>query len=218
MKTTFVSDFDGTISDDDFFEYVKEAFFDDDVLEPWRQYRRGELSHFEALKQIYGTLRAGEEEIRQVINQVKIDEWVIPTFNLCHEAKIPIYIASAGCDYYINILIGSYIEKYDITLVTNSSSYSPATGLYMERPSKESPYYDEKVGISKREIVRQLQEKGERVIFAGDGPPDIESARIADIVFAKKILLEKCKAEGIKTQNFSSFKDIYSFFEKESVK
>ena len=215
MKISFVSDFDGTITDDDFFAYVKDAFFDDTVLKPWHLYLDGELSHFEALKQIYGTLRVSEEELRDLVKKVKIDEWVMPTFELCFNAKIPIYVASAGCDFYINLLIGKEIEKFNITLITNESTYSQASGLFMERPPKESPFYDENVGISKKEIVRVLKEDGYRVIFAGDGPPDIEPAKLSDVVFAKKLLLEKCQKEGISTEVFNDFRNIYSFLERE---
>ena len=215
VSTTFVTDFDGTISDDDFFEYVKDAFFDDSVLEPWRHHLAGELTHFDALKLIYSTLRADESDIKKFIKKIRLDEWVIPTFKLCYDAQISVYIASAGCDYYINLLIGSEIEKYKINLVTNHSAYSKAAGLIMEKPSKDSPYYDENFGISKREVIRILQKKGERVIFAGDGLPDIEAARQADVVFAKKRLLEKCELEGIKTEKFIDYKDIYLFFKKE---
>ena len=218
MKITFVTDFDGTISDDDFFEYVKNAYFDDSVLEPWRRYLAGELSHFDALKQIYGSLRVSEGEIKESIKKVRLDEWAIPTFKLCYASQIPIYIVSAGCDYYINLLIGGEIEEYKINLITNHSAYSQIAGLCMEKPPKDSPFYDENIGISKKEVVKVLQESGERVIFAGDGPPDIEPARLADVVFAKKILLENCKNEGIKTESFNNFKDIYSFFEREIAK
>ena len=35
-KAAFVSDFDGTITGDDFFAYASEAFFDEKSLTPWR--------------------------------------------------------------------------------------------------------------------------------------------------------------------------------------
>ena len=218
MRIAFVTDFDGTITDDDFFKYVKKVFFDDSALEPWRHYLAGKITHFDALKQIYGTLRIVESDIKQFIKKIRVDEWVIPTFKLCHDAGIPVYIASAGCDYYINILIGSEIEKYKINLITNYSTYSQAAGLFMDRLSKDSIYYDENYGISKKEVVRVLQDSGERVIFAGDGLPDIEAAKLADVVFAKKKLLEKCVKEGIKTEVFNDYKDIYLYFEREIAK
>ena len=214
----FVTDFDGTITHDDFFHYVIDAYFDISALEPWRLYLDGQVSHFEALKRIYGALRASETEITALAKKIKVDEWVLPTFELLHNAQVPIYIASAGCDFYINLLFGETIAKYGIQLITNPSSYSQADGLVMDTPPTNNPYYDKYFGISKKTLVQQLQNNGKQIIFAGDGPPDIEPARVAEVVFAKKMLLDLCKAEGIKTKNFDGFKDIYSYFESELQK
>jgi len=215
MKTALVIDFDGTITDDDFFVYLKEAYFDENSLAPWQVYLDGGLSHFDALKQIFGTLRVGADNLHDLIARVKVDEWAILLFELCHNMQIPIYIASAGCDYYINRILGNEIKRYGITLVTNGSTYSETEGLVMESPQIDSLYYDENTGISKRKVVEILKDEGYRVIFAGDGPPDIEPAKIADVVFAKKILLEKCIEHGITTETFDSCRDICMFIESE---
>jgi len=217
-ELVFVTDFDGTISDDDFFQYTKEAFFDEGVLVPWTNYLEGKMFHFDALKEMYGTLRVSEEELINLVKKVKIDNWVIPTFNLLYEHDILIYIVSAGCDYYINLLIGSVIEKYGIKLITNSSSYSKTNGLVMEKPVESDPFYDEKTGISKLKVVEKIKENCKFVVFAGDGPPDIEPALAADVVFAKKILLDLCIEKGINSEQFYSYKDIYNYFERELKK
>ena len=52
-KAAFVSDFDGTITGDDFFAYASEAFFDEKSLTPWRRFKKGEITHFEALKEMF---------------------------------------------------------------------------------------------------------------------------------------------------------------------
>jgi 2,3-diketo-5-methylthio-1-phosphopentane phosphatase len=218
QNLAFVTDFDGTVTDDDFFVYVQHAFLDDAALAPWWQYRKGELSHFDALAQIYGTLRAPEAALRQLVDKVHVCPHVIPTFELLHNSNIPIYIASAGCDYYIRILLGAEIDKFGVTLITNPSGYTADGGLFMQRPPEDSPFYCHATGISKACIVNYLHEKGSRVIFAGDGPPDIEPARLADVVFARKHLLEACEACGIQTRPFNNYEDIYRYFEKELKK
>ena len=215
MQTALVIDFDGTITDEDFFVYLKEAYLDENSLEPWERYMDGKLTHFNALKEIFSTLRVNEADLQTLISQVKVDDWAIPLFELCNRLQIPIYIASAGCDYYINHILD--IKKYGITLITNSSTYSQTEGLKMLLSKTDNPYYDENTGISKRKVVELLHNDGYRVIFAGDGPPDIEPAKIADVVFAKKILLEKCLAHGIPTETFDTCKDIYSFIEREAA-
>lgn len=214
VKYAFVTDFDGTISDDDFFNYIAKQYFDEQALAPWRQYLSGHKTHFDALNEMFGQLKIPADEFNQFISQIAVDKYFSATIDLCFSKNIPIYICSAGCDYYIKLLIGDLIKKYNITLVTNDSHYCPLKGLNMQKPSQDSPYYDEKIGISKASIVARLHQEGYRVIYAGDGPPDIEAAKIADVVFAKKILLSKCQELGISTLKFNNFNDILNFIKE----
>ena len=210
-KLALVIDFDGTITDDDFFVYVRDAYFDDNALAPWRLYLEGKFTHFNALKQIYGTLRVSEKEINKLVEKVRIDTSALSLFKYCFNKNMPVYIASAGCDYYIKRLIGNEIKAYNITLITNTSYYNKDEGLVIQPPHADSWYYKESTGISKANIVEYLKQNGYFVIFAGDGLPDIEPAKIADIVFAKKILLEKCLELGMSTEEFITCEQIVNY-------
>ncbi len=210
-KIAFVSDFDGTISDEDFFTYTTNAYFDDEALFPWREYIAGRKHHFDALKEMFAEIHVDESELIALIDKIHIDKALLEVLELCKSKNIPIYVCSAGNDYYIRHLIGKEIKKYNITLISNHGEYNKKDGLVMSAPEKTNPFYDEKVGISKYKAVKKLKDDGYFVIFAGDGPPDFEPAKIADVVFAKKILLEKCIEAGIKTKTFNSFDDIYNF-------
>lgn len=206
-----VSDFDGTITDDDFFNYLSEHYFNDEMLAPWREYLAGKKTHFNALNEMFSQLRESEADFKKFIKTINFDKVFFKVAELCGKKDIPVYICSAGCDYYINELIGNEIKKYNINLVTNFGYYSPKTGLKMTAPDENSPYFDEKIGISKQNIVKKLQNDGYMCIYAGDGPPDFEAAQIADVVFAKKIMLQKCQTAGIKTEKFDSFENVYQF-------
>lgn len=214
-KTAFISDFDGTISDDDFFTYIKKTYFDESALKPWREYLAQHKTHFNALNEMFQELRGvPEADLKKMMDKIKIDKDFEKTIRLCSEKNIPVYICSAGCDYYINYLIGDLIEKYNITLITNRGTYNEKTGLSMHAPETDSPYYDEKVGISKASIVNKLHGEGYKVIFAGDGPPDFEPAKLSEVVFAKKMLLERCRNAGLQTQDFSDYSDIYAYIKE----
>lgn len=216
-KTAFVSDFDGTITDDDFFSYVAKTYFSEAALAPWRAYLSGYMTHFDALYEMYANIHVDERDLKALIHTMKIDPKLHDTLALCREKNIPVFICSAGNDYYIRELLGREISDFNLTLVTNKGEYSKERGLIMTRPREDDPYYDKDVGISKRKLVRRLKDEGYSVIFAGDGPPDLEPAEIADVVFAKKILLEKCKANGVPTLPFRGFTDIHSFLTGERV-
>ena len=204
-KTAFVSDFDGTITDDDFFTYASKAFFDEKSLAPWLRYKKGEISHFEALKEMFAKIRVPLDELNSFMNTIPVDAGFIAAAQICHAKNIPVYICSAGCNYYIDYLIGNIIKEYNITLVTNQSSYNPQTGLIMQMPLAENPYFSPETGISKAAIVEHLHREGYKVIYAGDGLPDYDAARNADKVFARRDLLVKCREAGIEASAFADF-------------
>ena len=213
-KIALVTDFDGTISHDDFFYYITDRYFDEAALEPWRQYLRGEKSHFAALSEIFAKIRLPEAELLRFIDGISYDKSFWKTAKLCFDRKIPLTICSAGCDYYIHRILGQALNEYDIRLVTNHGVYGEDTGLVMVAPPSESLYYDKDVGISKAAVVQDYQRRGFEVVFAGDGPPDFAPAKLADVVFAKKFLLEKCREVGIPTHRFDSYDDVYDYLKE----
>lgn len=214
QKTAFVSDFDGTITQDDFFTYTANAYFDEQALAPWRDYLAGRKTHFNALKEMFAQIHVPEKELEQLVDGIHADPHLDDVWALCREKNIPLFVCSAGNDYYIKRILGDQISKYKITVISNSGTYNSENGLVMTAPEKSSPFYDENVGISKYKLVKKLKDEGYFVIFAGDGPPDFEPAKIADVVFARKMLLDKCRAAGIKTENFDSFEDIYNYIRR----
>lgn len=213
-KIAVVSDFDGTISDDDFFYYITEQYLTPADMEPWRQYLAGCKTHFEALREIFAKLRVDEKQLHKFICRIHIDKTFADTAALCLEQSLPLYICSAGCDYYINLLIGNWIKEYKIKLVTNHAVYNEQNGLQMTPPDKNSLYYDAEIGVSKPRVVEILQQLGYFVVYCGDGIPDLGAAQIADKVFARKILLEKCRNAGIAAEEFVCFNQVTHFIEE----
>lgn len=208
-----VTDFDGTISADDFFTLAADRYFNEEMLAPWREYLTGNKKHFDALNEMFQKLR-NLPELEDFVKSIPLDPCFPEVVKLCCQKHIPVYICSAGCNWYINLLIGKLIHRYDICLVTNPCDYSPQTGLVMHRLPETHPCYDDKIGISKAAVVKNLQSEGYQVVFAGDGPPDIEPARLADVVFAKKRLLDMCREENIVTKPFTDFNDVCTFLKE----
>lgn len=212
-KLALVTDFDGTISNDDFFDLVADTYLSPDALEPWQLYLQGKLSHIEALAEVFAQIRIPEKELLAFIDEIPVDDAFFAVAQYCKKRGIPLYICSAGCDYYIKRILGDALEKYDICLVTNHGEYSPGSGLKLI-PPQNSPFYDKNVGISKAGVVRFLQERGYKTVLCGDGPPDVAPARIADAVFAKKFLLKKCREANMITQPFNTFGDVLSYLKE----
>lgn len=210
-KIAFVSDFDGTITPEDFFWYVSERYLDEQALAPWQRYLEGRETHLNALNQIFAKIHVPVAAFDDFIKTIPYDQNFPETAVLCREKNIPFYICSAGCDYYINRIIGPEMKAGNIRLVTNQGIYSEESGLKMIPPPENSPYYDAKVGISKAAVVQKLKDEGYFVVFAGDGPPDVAPAALADVVFAKKILLGRCCEQGMDYLKFDDYNDIYRY-------
>lgn len=140
----------------------------------------------DALNAIFSQIRLPEEELYSFIDSIVWDKSFVSVAEYCFRRHIPLYICSAGCDYYINRLIGSLISRWNIKLITNHGVYDAAGGLKMI-PPYDSEFYDARVGISKAGVVQSLKRQGYDVVFAGDGPPDFAPAQIADVVLPKNL-------------------------------
>jgi 2,3-diketo-5-methylthio-1-phosphopentane phosphatase len=212
-KIVLISDFDGTISKKDFFYMVIDTLLKDkkDALAPWNDYLNGKIKHIDALTGIFSQIHLTQQELDEFISTIEVDPFFYDTAKYCMEKKIPFYICSAGTNYYIKKRIADTLSKYNIILVSNDATYSQQDGMKLVAPEETSPYYNSNTGISKEKIVQKLKDDGFFTIYAGDGKPDFKSAKIADAVFAKDMLLELCKKENIKTEPFKDFTDILNY-------
>lgn len=216
-KIAFVTDFDGTITKEDFFNLAVKRYFAGDNrcgLQPWQDFLDGKITHFQALNKIFNQVRDTKESFDALVDKIVIDDAFLKTVDLCRDAAIPMYILSAGCDYYINRVIGSVIKANDIHLITNKGVLTKEEGLRMIAPDEGSKYFHHDTGVSKAAVVQDLKEQGYFVIFAGDGLPDFAPAELADVVFAKSMLLDKCKQTGLKTEKFNDYNDIYDYIKR----
>lgn len=210
-KTVLISDFDGTISKEDFFNLVVKNLLSKEDIKPWKEYLAGTITHVEALSRIFSKVRISQNELDAFIQNIKIDEKFTETLKLCRQLGIPVYICSAGMDYYILKRIPEYIEEYDIIVISNKGEYSPKTGFKLTPLPEGNPYYNKEIGVAKEAVVENFKQQGYFTIFAGDGRPDIKAAKVADAVFAKDMLLELCKKQDIKTLKFDDFDDISKY-------
>lgn len=213
-KIALISDFDGTITKEDFFNMAVERLLSPEALKPWHDYVSGKTTHIDALTGIFSQIRLSQDELDKFIDTIHIDKYFYDVMDFCVKNKIPVYICSAGTKYYIEKKIGKEIKKYAIQVVSNDGVYSPEKGLRLISPDKHDPFYDPNTGISKEALVKKLNGEGYFTIYAGDGRPDLLPAKKSNVVFAKSILLDMCKKENIKTEKFESFKDILEYIRR----
>ncbi len=194
-----------------FFNYISDRWLGEKALLPWREYMEGKKTHFEALKEIFSSLRVTKRELDDFICKIKIDQSFFTVADYCCRQHIPVYICSAGCDYYIDKLIGKEMAKNWIKLVANHGVYSPEKGLVMNPLPENNPFYAPNTGVDKAAVVAYLQQKGYCVVYCGDGMPDVAAAAVADVVFARKMLLHQCRLLHIPAEELKDFDEVYHF-------
>ncbi len=190
-----VSDFDGTMTERDFYGLVRGRWWSDAVEDPWQDYLAGRLSHFEALNRFFACIDADETALTAMLAAMDLDPAIGPAVRRLQDNGWEVIIASAGCAWYIDRLLAT--ARVRVAVHANPGRLLPGRGLVMELP-RQSPFFDPRIGINKAAVVREALMRHPRVAFAGDGPPDLDPALLVDPSrrFARGFLAERLDQRG----------------------
>jgi 2,3-diketo-5-methylthio-1-phosphopentane phosphatase len=199
----FISDFDGTLTDSDFYKIVMDRFPESKGKENFSDWKEGKISVFDFLNIVFSTTNRSEEEIFKLILEIPFDRYAKGFIESVKKSGGDFIILSAGTGYYI--------EKYlkhsgldDVPVISNKGVYKDG-GIHMIADT-ESPYYSKDHGIGKHLAVEYYKKQYKKVYYAGDSEPDLKAALKADVVFAKdhlQKLLTSLKHPFIAVDNFN---------------
>jgi 2,3-diketo-5-methylthio-1-phosphopentane phosphatase len=201
-----VSDFDGTITQLDFYDLVSRAY-PGIAGRFWEQYEAGAITHFEALRRIFAGIRAPEADLLGILRDMRIEPQLAEAVALLEQHGWRVIVASAGCDWYIRRLLAD--SGVALEVHANPGSYSPTTGLEMRLPDR-SAFWSPELGINKVAVVREALRVSKRVGFAGDGRPDLAPALLVppELRFARNWLARKLTEIGEGFRPFESWREI----------
>lgn len=202
----FISDFDGTMTGNEFFRLAL-ARLPDDAMEPWQCYERGDCSHFDALTQIFARLRASTADYDAMLESMALDAGAAAAIADLGVAGWQVVIASAGCSWYIDRLLKR--QGIAITVHANPGFVSADGALIMQAPVT-SPFYAKDTGIDKSAIVRHYLARGAEVAYAGDSCLDVSPALLVvpPHRFATACLAEELERRNEPYRSFSVWHDI----------
>jgi 2-hydroxy-3-keto-5-methylthiopentenyl-1-phosphate phosphatase len=202
-----VSDFDGTMTRHDFYKLAIGSLLSPGTPDYWAEYRRGMITHFEALRSYFAAIRASEDEVLAVVEKMDLDVNLPTAVESLRGAGWSVVITSAGCDWYIRRLLAS--ADVDVEIHANPGRFEAGKGLVMEMPAG-SAYWSPTLGVDKARVVRRCLTEGQTVAFAGDGFPDAEAARLvpADLRFARGDLAAVLRSENSPFKPFETWSDI----------
>lgn len=202
-----VSDFDGTVTGEDFFQLVVSHLLTPKDMQPWDEYLEGRLTHLKALQRIFGKIRAPESDVVALLDDMRPDPEFAESLASLRAANWEVVIASNGCDWYIRRILERLGVR--VELHANPGTYPEGGPLIMKAPL-ESRFYNPEGGVDKAAIVRFHQERGVRVAFAGDGYTDQEAALLVPppLRFARAALAAVLRTREEPFQSFSVWSDI----------
>lgn len=206
-RSLLVSDFDGTMTREDFYQLTVKNLLTDDVPDHWSDYRAGRITHFQALQAYFAAIRADEPAVRAIVERMRLDPKIAEGVDALDRAGWDVVITSAGCAWYIGILLDEAGVK--VPVYANPGRFEPGRGLLMEPPA-DGPFFSPTLGVDKAAVVRQGLLDHRRVAFAGDGFPDVDAARLVPepLRFARADLARALAREGLGFRPFACWSEI----------
>ena len=207
LPNVLVTDFDGTMTLHDFYRLIVERFLTPQDIVLWENYRRGEITHFQALQRIFRRIHRPKSSVLEILRDMQIDPRLPQCVDSLRKAGWDVVVASAGCEWYVKPMIVNL--GVNITIHANPGEYPENGPLEMYEP-KDSPFYCPETGIDKAGIVRFYQRQGKTVAYAGDGYTDADAALLVsdDLRFARADLAETMEKQGKPFHPFHVWSDI----------
>jgi 2,3-diketo-5-methylthio-1-phosphopentane phosphatase len=204
-KLLFLSDFDGTMSSAEFYEYFITGPYGTLYEDLITKAQNNEITSFEFMQNLFANIHITQEQFDEYVARFPLHDDLKPTVEWVVSRGGDFSVISAGSSYYI-VPILQKEGLQNIAVYANHGEFRNKN-LHILPPAKEEfrcSYY----GISKKAVAQSLMQDYELVVYAGDGTSDREAAKQADIRFARGALAQALEKENIHFYPFSNFGDI----------
>ena len=199
----FISDFDGTITAQDFFKQILLRYDPEKIFNPTG--KRG----FELLKETLEGINLKQEEFEKEIEHIPMDLSFIKFYKFFNKNLGDILILSAGSKYYIEKKLGLQGLK-NLKIIANEGFFK--NGKFKLKKNEEEKFKEDEFGVSKEKVVLYYKNKYEKIAYAGDSYVDFKASCKADLIFAKANLAKILKMFNMKFNEFKNFSDITKYF------
>jgi 2-hydroxy-3-keto-5-methylthiopentenyl-1-phosphate phosphatase len=202
-----VIDFDGTICPQDVSEEILQEFASPAWKDIDLEFQRGEIGSRECLVR-QAALLSGTRDAMLVfaLERFTLEPSFRPFVEWARALEVDVVVASDGLGFYVEpMLRGAGIEGVSI--------YTNDTALEDGQPPRFSFSNAHPIcvgcGTCKMLVVQKSRERSAGpVAFVGEGHSDRYGALYADLVFAKKHLVDICKQDGITFSAWETFDDV----------
>jgi 2-hydroxy-3-keto-5-methylthiopentenyl-1-phosphate phosphatase len=215
-RTVIFCDFDGTAAARDIGYNLYRHFSggrNEALLPDWKA---GRLSTRDCMRLETEMVQGTIQEIEDFLDQFDLDPTFPPFADLCRTCSVPLVIVSEGLDFYIQKLLARYgLGELE---VRSNIGHRENGGIRIEFP------YQYRIcagcGNCKAARIEEFRRNSNelcRVVFVGDGYSDACGAGAADLVFAKKDLIQYCNSKEISYYSYANFRDVSDRLIKEGL-
>lgn len=199
-------DFDGTICPHDVSEEILARFATPEWWEIDLEFQRGEIGSRECLVRQGRLLSGGKNAMLEfALEHFALDPSFAPFARWARQSGIEVVVATDGFGFYVEpMLRAAGVEG--LTVYTNDSTPGDGQPATFSFPNAHPICVG--CGTCKMLVVRRSRERSGPVAFVGEGHSDRFGALYADLVFAKKHLVDICKQDGISFKPWDTFDDV----------
>lgn len=204
------SDFDGTITQCD----VTDTILGELASPMWREVEdewvRGLIGSRECLQRQMALISTSRRQLNALIDSVSLDPAFQNFYAYTRRRGIPFYVVSDGFDYVIRRIL----KRAGVDGELRNGCHLFASSLAVNGNRLTASFTHSVEGCEhgcatcKPTVIRQVVKPGQTVVFIGDGLSDRFAVEVADIVFAKRHLLDYCRHHQIACRPFETFADI----------
>ena len=207
-----IVDFDGTACSHDVAEHLLIEFGDPAWPEYDAAWERGELDSRRVIEAQGAMLGAPlEEMVAFALEHCPLDPTFAPFVRWLEELGVPVTLASDGFGFYIAPLLEA-AGLDGVAVVTNTWSPNAYGPIRFDNGHPECVG----CGTCKMNAVFTARGRGP-VAFVGEGPSDRFAALYADVVFAKDVLVDIARRDGVPFLPWNDFDDVRSRLESIDV-
>ena len=215
MNAVFLTDFDGTVSQDILLTIFKK-FAAPEWEDAVARYRAGEIGSRKLYEAVIPTIRVTQQEwYRFLYYHCFIDPSFAKLAALCRQTDTPLAIVSDGLDLYIREILKN-ANLSDVPVYSNRAVFGGDDRLTIAFPPLPSQCPCGACANCKRAVCWQYKENypDRLLVYAGDGLSDTKVLGDVDIIFAKDKLAEHCEENDISFTPFRNFTDIHANMER----
>jgi 2-hydroxy-3-keto-5-methylthiopentenyl-1-phosphate phosphatase len=201
-------DFDGTITLSDNIVAVMKHF----NPPGWEAIVKEIIGETKSIQQGVGEMFAllpssmREEVTAYILNSAGIRDGFPELLEWCKEHEVPFYVTSGGIDFFIYPLLEPFGIPAD-HIYCNGSDFS-GDFIWITWPHACDDACDNGCGMCKTTVIRRFPNDEYFRILIGDSITDFAGAKLADLVFSRSHLTDKCEQLGLPHIPFETFHDI----------